>query len=163
MGGAMQQAGGAMAGAFGGMQAAASGGPVKTRNALMTFLLPLLISVGGQIIGTVLAIAVHPMLSLVGSLIALVGGVLGLVYMVSMLLELKNFTRNEGFNWWFVFIPCLNIYFMWFLVPQEVQRAKQMAGSMNQQPRNIVVYIFLFLYALAADLNDVANPHGQPV
>ena len=152
-----------MAGAFGGMQAAAAGGAVKTRNALMTFLLPLLISVGGQIIGTVLAIAVHPMLSLVGSLIGLVGGVLGLVYMVSMLLELKNFTRNESFNWWFIFIPCLNIYFAWFLVPQEVARAKQMAGSMNQQPRNIVVYIFLFLYALAADLNDVANPHGQPV
>jgi hypothetical protein len=162
MGGAMQQAGGAMAGAFGGLQSAAAGGGVKTRNALMTFLLPILIIVGGQVLGIVLASIISPFLAMIGSLIALVGVVLMLVFSISMLLELKNFTRNEAFNWWFIFIPCLNIYFMWFLVPQEVARAKQMAGS-PAPPRGIVVYIFLFLYALAADLNDVANPHGQPM
>ena len=35
-------------------------------------------------------------------------------------------------------------------------KAKQMAGVQNP-PRGIVVYIFLFLYAFAADLNDIAK------
>jgi hypothetical protein len=35
-------------------------------------------------------------------------------------------------------------------------KAKQMAG-VQTPPRGIVVYIFFFLYALAADLNDIAK------
>jgi hypothetical protein len=45
---------------------------------------------------------------------------------------------------------------MWVLVPNEVAKAKQMVGA--QAPtRNIVLYIFFWLYALAADLNDIAS------
>ena len=77
---------------------------------------------------------------------------------IGMLKELKNFTQDPEFNWWFIFIPCLNYYFMWLKVPEQVGKAKQMARS--QRPaRGIVVYVFLFLYALAADLNDIANPN----
>jgi hypothetical protein len=45
---------------------------------------------------------------------------------------------------------------MWILVPQEMQKAKQMAG-VQQPARGIVVYFFLWLYAAASDLNDIAK------
>jgi len=45
---------------------------------------------------------------------------------------------------------------MWIVLPAEVTKAKQMVNA--QQPtRGIVVYIFLWLYALAADLNDISK------
>jgi hypothetical protein len=37
-----------------------------------------------------------------------------------------------------------------------MQKAKQMAG-VQQPARGIVVYVFLWLYAAAADLNDIAK------
>jgi len=42
------------------------------------------------------------------------------------------------------------------LVQAEVAKAKQ-AVNAQEPPRGIVVYIFLWLYALAADLNDIAK------
>jgi hypothetical protein len=45
---------------------------------------------------------------------------------------------------------------MWILIPGQVQKAKQMAG-VQQPARGIVFYIFLFLYAFASDLNDLAR------
>ena len=76
-----------------------------------------------------------------------------------MLKELKNATNDSTFQPWFILIPCLNYYFMWIKVPQQVTKAKQMARS--QRPtRAFIVYFFFFLYALAADLNDLANPQG---
>jgi hypothetical protein len=45
---------------------------------------------------------------------------------------------------------------MLILVPQEVARAKQMRGV--QAPvRSIVIYLFLWSFALASDLNDLAR------
>jgi hypothetical protein len=44
-------------------------------------------------------------------------------------------------------------------VPQQMTKAKQMARS--QRPtRGFIVYFLIFLYALAADLNDLANPQS---
>ena len=40
--------------------------------------------------------------------------------------------------------------------PQAMQKAKQMAG-VQQPARRIVAYVFLWLYAAAADLNDIAK------
>ena len=49
-----------------------------------------------------------------------------------------------------------NYYVMWILVPGEMAKAKQMAG-VQQPARGIVVYLFFWLYAFAADLNDIAK------
>jgi hypothetical protein len=55
-----------------------------------------------------------------------------------------------------MFLPFYNLYWMLILVPQEVARAKQMRGV--QAPvRSIVIYLFLWSFALASDLNDLAR------
>ena len=158
MGGAMQQGfGGAMQGMAGGIPA---GAKPKTRNPLMTFLIPLGLNILGNILAPVLA-GIDPSLALVGSLVSLAGTVMFFVFAIGMLLELKAYTQDSSFNWWFLFIPCLNIYLMLVLVPQQVTKAKQMARCANPT-RGIVVYFFLFLYALAADLNDNGSAPGGP-
>ncbi len=149
----MMPAGGPMGG-FGGGALDPSMKP-KIRNPVMTIALPYGLMVGGNIIGSILG-SIEPMLAMVGSLFSLAGLVIFLVYTFGMLGELKRVTQNQGFQPWFILIPCFNYYFMWIKVPEEVTRAKQIARS--QVPtRSIVVYVFLFLYALAADLNDVAQ------
>jgi hypothetical protein len=73
-----------------------------------------------------------------------------------MVNEVKSVTRNDGFAWWPMLVPGYNIYWMWLLVPQEVTKAKQMVGA--QAPtRSIVLYIFLWHFAFASDLNDLAR------
>jgi hypothetical protein len=115
--------------AFGATPGAAlqpGGGKPRVRNALMTMLLPAIISVGGVIAGVIVIIlggvAESAVIALLGTLLylvgALAGGVLGLISAIKMIGELNAVTRS---------------------------------------PRGIVVYIFLWLYALAADLNDIAK------
>jgi hypothetical protein len=53
-------------------------------------------------------------------------------------------------------IPIYSIYIALVVVPAEVTRAKQMLG-VSEPTRNVLLYLFLFLYALAADLNDMAK------
>jgi hypothetical protein len=55
-----------------------------------------------------------------------------------------------------MFIPLYQYYWAWIMVPQEVTKAKQMMG-VQAPTRNIVLYIFLFPFALASDLNDMAG------
>jgi hypothetical protein len=77
--------------------------------------------------------------------------------MWSMLNELQAYTQDQEFKPWYMFIPLLNYYFLWIKVPEQVAKAKQMAGS--RTPANgIVLYIFLGPYALAKDLNEVWDP-----
>ncbi len=57
-----------------------------------------------------------------------------------------------------MFIPLLGIYFMVVKVPEQVARAKQMAGSRNPQPGNIALYILIPQFALAKDLNEIWDP-----
>jgi len=66
----------------------------------------------------------------------------------------------ENFKPWHMFIPLLGIYFLWVKVPEQVGKAKQMAGSRNPQASGIVLYIFLSYYALAKDLNEVWSPQS---
>ena len=69
---------------------------------------------------------------------------------------------EPGFSSWTVaFIPLLGLYFMLIKVPEQVAKAKQMAGSRNPQPASIVMYIFLSYYALAKDLNEVWDPQSS--
>jgi hypothetical protein len=139
------------------MAAGAIGPRPKRRNPWLVFLTPILCVVVGQIIGAVLGALIDPMLAMVGSLIALVGSVLAAVWLIIMLLEVKKVSQDDGFMWWLLFIPCANYYLMWWLLPQQVAKAKQMAG-LQTPARHIVLYIFFPLYALPADLNDLAGP-----
>jgi hypothetical protein len=129
----------------------------KVRNPIMTLLLPygLMMIVPG-IFGAIASATEIAAIGLLGSVASLAGAIIYLVSVIKMTGELKAVTRNEGFAWWPIFIPIYSIYWMWILVPQEIAKAKQMAGVQNP-PRGIVVYIFLFLYAFAADLNDLAK------
>jgi hypothetical protein len=68
----------------------------------------------------------------------------------------KSVTRNASFAWWPMFIPFYNYYWAWIMVPAEVTKAKQMMG-VQAPTRSIVVYLFLWHFALASDLNDMAR------
>jgi len=77
-----------------------------------------------------------------------------------MLNELQAYTRDENFKPFYMFIPLLNLYFLLIKVPEQVTKAKQMAGSRNPQASSIVLYIFIGLYALSKDLNEVWSPQS---
>jgi hypothetical protein len=78
--------------------------------------------------------------------------------MWTMLNELQAYTNDQEFKPWYMFIPFLGYYFLWIKVPEQVTKAKQMAGSRNPQAGGIVLYIFISPYALAKDLNEVWDP-----
>ena len=84
------------------------------------------------------------------------------IYQMWMMLnELQQYTRDQDFKPWYMFIPLLQYYFLWVKVPEQVAKAKQMAGSRNPQPAGIVMYIFLAPYALSKDLNEVWDPNAM--
>ncbi len=66
-----------------------------------------------------------------------------------------NTAAGSQLKFWHLFIPIYGLYWAAVLVPQQMRLAKQKAN--RGQPRGAVVYLFLFLYALAADLNDLAR------
>jgi hypothetical protein len=78
--------------------------------------------------------------------------------MWTMLNELQQFTQDEEFKPWMMFVPLLGIYFLLIKVPEQVTRAKQMAGSRNQSASGIVLYFLVPAYALSKDLNEVWDP-----
>jgi hypothetical protein len=132
-------------------------GPRPTRrNPVMVLLIPFGIIIGCSVIGSILASLIDPIIGSLFNLGGLVGSVILLISFYKMLNELKAFTNNPDFNWWFILIPCLNYYFLWIKVPEEVTKAKQMAG-LQQPARSILAYIFIAPYALAADLNEIAG------
>ncbi len=134
-----------------------AGAKPKVRNPVMTLALPYGLIFGGAILGSILGM-IAGFLSLIGSLITLAGAALAVVYAVSMVRELQNYTQDEQFVWWWLFIPCLGTYFALIKVPEQVTKAKQKAGIAQAKPtRGIVNYIFLWLHALASDLNDIAQ------
>jgi hypothetical protein len=136
----------------------------RVRNPVMTFLMPLLLFVGGSVVmvaGTVVAsVAEAPVIAMISGLLALVvfvfAGVVSLISVFRMLGELNSVTRSNAVPWWSLLIPFYNYYVAWVLVPNEVTKAKQMT-HVQAPTRGIVVYIFLWMYALAADLNDIAR------
>lgn len=77
-----------------------------------------------------------------------------------MLTELKEYTKDESLQPWHMFIPILNLL-MLLKLPDIVSRAKQMAGSRNPQSAGLVMYLFLFPFALAKDLNQVWDPNSD--
>jgi hypothetical protein len=137
------------------LQSAGVGSGPKRRNALMAWLLPMAVMFGGFVLSIILAF-ISASLAPIGSLVILGGSVWYLFLTIQMANELKSVTRNQAFAWWPIFVPIYSMYWAWLLVPQEVAKAKQLLGV--QAPvRSIVLYIFLWHYALASDLNDLAR------
>lgn len=77
-----------------------------------------------------------------------------------MLNDLKEYTKDESFQPWHMFIPILNLLLL-LKLPEIVTRAKQTAGSRNPQSESLVMYLFLAPFALAKDLNQVWDPNSQ--
>ncbi|HLK40402.1 MAG TPA: zinc-ribbon domain-containing protein [Polyangiaceae bacterium] len=135
-------------------QGVKSVGPTR-RNPVMTLLLPFAIIFGSILLGTILAIAISPIFALL-DLGALAGSVWFLLTAIRMANEVKFVTQNQAFAWWPIFVPFYNYFWLWILVPQEVAKAKQMLG-VQQPPRSIVLYILLWPFALASDINDMVR------
>lgn len=151
----MMQAGmGAAMGAFG---AGGAGGKPSVRNPILVLVLPFGLMFGGAILSAILGMIAW-FLVFVGTLVTLAGVLLMLVYMIGMLRELGSYTRDPDYSWWWVFIPLLQYYFLWIVVPAQMSKAKQMAGVEAQKPtKGIIFYVFLAPWALASDLNDIAQ------
>jgi hypothetical protein len=142
-------------GIMGTLQSAGNATGPTRRNALMTWLLPGLVIFGGSIVSTILSF-ISSSLGALSGLFFLAGSVMYLLSAIKMVNELKSVTRNASFAWWPILVPFYNYYWLWFMVPGEVKKAKQMMG-VQQPTRSIVVYFFLWHYALASDLNDMAR------
>ena len=150
--GAGGQAGKAAAGLLAGGQT-----PI-TRNALLTFLAPVILVFGGAILSSIL-VRIVAALSLVGLLVELAGLALGIILVIKMVNEIKSVTNNASFAWWPIFVPVYSLYWAVIMLPAEVTKAKQMAG-LQQPARGLVFYLFLLPFALASDINEIAKQRG---
>jgi hypothetical protein len=150
---------GVQAGALvGTLASSGSKGPTR-RNALMTMLLPFAVIVGGSVVFTILSIAITSMAGVFSALQGLcsLGGAGWFVYLtIQMVNELKAVTQNPNLAWWPILVPFYSMYWAWFIIPAEVAKAKQLLG-VQQPPRAIVLYIFLWPFALASDINDMVR------
>ena len=81
-------------------------------------------------------------------------GILALISFWSMLNELKNFRGKDDLNPIFFFIPVLQYIEIWKL-NEKVLDAKRMAGVPNPQVASPIAYLFLALYFLPGDLNEI--------
>jgi hypothetical protein len=129
-------------------------GPTR-RNALLTWLLPGAVMFGGIVLSVILAF-ILPALGSLAALFVLGGGIWYLLIAIQMINELKVVTHSDALAWWPLIVPVYSLYFMWIVVPQEVAKAKQMLG-VRQPPQSIVIYILLWPFALALDLNDMVR------
>lgn len=130
-------------------------GPTR-RNALLTWLLPSAVMFAGFVISVVLGLVVSPGFFGLFGLFGLGAGVWYAFLAIQMANEVKAVTRNAEFAWWPMFVPFFGIYWAWILVPQEVSKAKQLLG-VQQPTQSIVLYIFLWHFAFASDLNDMVR------
>ena len=151
-GGMVPYGGGAPASNFLASLQSASG---PTRRNPVSTLVPFFVLFGASFVLGILARLV-PLIGLLQPLISLGCVAWFFVVVIPMVNELKAVTRNPDFAWWPLFIPFYSMYWAWILVPQEVANAKQLLGV--QQPvRPIVLYIFLFPFAMASDINDMVR------
>ena len=75
-----------------------------------------------------------------------------------MLTELQNCTPNQSFFKWGWIIPCYSLFWFLSVLPAQVQQAKQAMGS-PKPARGVFLYFLLAPYALACDLNEIADPN----
>ena len=127
------------------------------RDPLKTWLLPFVDrSSGGIIFGRILMLLSLALGSLALFILVLGGMAWYGLLAFQMANEVKAVTRNPAFVLWPMVVPFYSLYWAWLLVPQEVARAKQMMG-IQAPTRPIVLYIFLWHFALASDVNDLVR------
>ena len=80
------------------------------------------------------------------------------IYFPQMLKELKGVTNDNEFWIWGWLIPCYGIIWVLSKLPAQVTKAKQMRG-VQKPTRSVIFYFFLTPFALAADLNEIADPN----
>jgi NADH:ubiquinone oxidoreductase subunit 6 (subunit J) len=124
------------------------------RNALVTWLIPTLMIASGPPLGAALGTTAFRM----APVFAIVGGVLIFFYTTIAMTKELNAAAKTDLKGWHVLIPIYGIY--WAVVPLRaaMTKAKQSAGK--SEARGAVLYFLLLLYALAADLNDLADARG---
>jgi hypothetical protein len=76
-----------------------------------------------------------------------------------MVNELKAFRQKDDINPIFFFVPILSLIEMWKL-PEKMLDAKRMAGISNPTVPHPVLYLFLWIYFLPVDLNEVWKAAG---
>jgi hypothetical protein len=81
-------------------------------------------------------------------------GLYGMLALFSMLGELNAFRQKNDINPIMLFIPILGLLEM-LKLPAKVLEAKRMAGVPNAQEPNVILYLFLGIYFIPADLNEV--------
>jgi hypothetical protein len=143
-------------GGFGGpMMGPGAGGPRPKKRPVQVMLILSLCGIIGNVLSQVGANAGIGALAGLGSLISL-GGLVGGIFTILQLIDLKNYTNDPEFNWWFIFIPCVNLWFLWSKVPMQVAKARQMAG-VNPVTKPAFQYFFLAAWALASDLEEISQ------
>lgn len=129
----------------------ATGAKPSKRNAFVTWLIPtvifLLIFPLGNFLGQTAFRSAPSFASTTSILIAF-------FFTAAMIRELNTVTPTPLHAWHFL-IPFYNLYWIAVVVPAQVAVAKQKAGK--PPPRSAIVYLFLFLYAFAADMNELAE------
>ncbi len=77
-----------------------------------------------------------------------------IIVLFGMLNELKAFRRRDDINPIMFFIPILGLLEM-LKLPEKVLEAKRMAGVPNAQVVHPVLYLFLWIYFMPLDLNEI--------
>jgi hypothetical protein len=138
-----------------GSRPAVPGGPTR-RNEVTTWLVPGSLVFGGVILGVALDIVLQSFVPLFGGLALAVAGVgWWTVSAIQMANELRSVTHDEELAWWPLLVPVYRQYWMWFVVPGQVMKAKAALG-VRQPDRPTVLYVLMWHFAVAADLNEMA-------
>jgi len=93
----------------------------------------------------------NPVMTVVISCVCFVYAIIQIWQMIN---ELKTFRGKDDLNPIFFFIPILNYIELWKL-NEKVLDAKRMAGVPNPQVASPVLYLFLALFFLPGDLNEI--------
>ncbi len=121
-----------------------------TRNALLVFLLPVILIAIAPPLGAALG-QTH---FRAAPSFAMVTGFLIMFFLLQrMAAELRSVTGGTLQGWYYL-IPVYGLYWAATTLRAEVAAAKTKAGK--PEPRSAVMYAFLCVYAFASDLNDLA-------
>lgn len=121
------------------------------RNALVTWLIPMVCFALAPPLGNFLGTTAFRF----APTAAILAGVLITLTSAGAMIAELNTAAGSSLKVWHLFIPIYGIYWAAVLVRNAMKAAKQKARK--GEPRSLIVYALLFLYALAADLNDLAE------
>jgi hypothetical protein len=121
------------------------------RNALVTWLIPTVMIAMGPPLGAALGTTAFRL----APTFAIVGGILIFYFTTITMVKELNTAAQTDLKGWHVAIPIYGIY--WAVVPVRAAMAKAKASAGKGEARGVVLYLLLFLYALAADLNDLVD------